>query len=153
MYRPLHRDENVLSNSDAQVWGTMKGWIGWFSTWVYEAWEQTHSNTRICEWRQQLLGWKGGKTVVGLFWVGFFFFFFRGVWFFIKHSIFGTGMFPFTSSISIPSVSSLRDSRSLGEGWGSIRIAAILMKRLNMLLKKRLRNRKRERMDPQKACP
>ena len=75
--------------------------------------------------------------------------------FFIKHSIFRKGTFPFTSSISILSVSSFKDSRSLGKGWGSTGVAAILMKRLNTLLKKKdFRKRKRERrMDPsQKAC-
>lgn len=74
--------------------------------------------------------------------------------FFIKHSIFRKGTFPFTSSISILLVSSFKGSKSLGgRSQGSTGIAAILMKRFNMLLKKRLRNRKKEkRMDPQTAC-
>lgn len=71
---------------------------------------------------------------------------FCGMQFFIKHSIFRKGRFPFTSSISILSVSSFKDRRSLGEeGWGIAGVAAILMKRLDALLKKRFKNRKKER--------
>lgn len=66
--------------------------------------------------------------------------------FFIEHSVFRKGRFSFTSSISILSVSSFKDRRSLGEeGWGIAGVAAILMKRLDALLKKRFKNSKKER--------
>lgn len=59
---------------------------------------------------------------------------------------------PFTSSISILSVASLEDSRSLGEGEGSAGVAAILMKRWKIgslkKKKKRVRNRREEKTEP-----
>lgn len=74
---------------------------------------------------------------------------FCGVRFFIKHSIFRKGTLPFASSISILLVSSFKDGRSLGEGRANAGVAAILMKRLNTLLKKSHGNRKKERrMEP-----
>lgn len=75
---------------------------------------------------------------------------FCGMQFFIKHSIFRKGTFPFTSSISMRSVSSFKDSQSLGEGWGSAGVAAILMKRLNTLLTKDSGIRKRRMESSQK---
>lgn len=68
---------------------------------------------------------------------------FCGMQFFIKHSIFRKGTFPFTSLISILSVSSFEDSQSLGVGQGKCWSCCNINKKIEYFPYKRFRDKKK----------